>query len=209
MFQTTCAAAVAACTALTEAVLGKNGLGASVRSFRAPAPAELRLGLEHAPVSPWGLNNGVSSTSGSPCLQVRRRKAAVSPLLRPESGTKTRPGPSRSRAPNYYARSSHSEAGSRFSPQKTEVRKAAGKWPVLLFTFHFKMADPEGTLENIIHHSSFIIHHSSLFTSNKRSIWHGLVIPPPKHFSSSSAACRHSGALSACASARRHYRALG
>ncbi len=98
---------------------GKNGLGALARPFRAPAPAELRPGLEHVPVSPWGLNNGVSGTAGSPCLQVRRREAAISPLLRPESGTKTRPGPNRSRTPGRYAHSSRSEADSRFfTPKK-------------------------------------------------------------------------------------------
>ncbi len=41
---------------------GKNGLGASARPFRVPAPVELHLGLAHVPVSPWGLNNGVSAS---------------------------------------------------------------------------------------------------------------------------------------------------
>ncbi len=90
------------------------------------------------PVSPWGPNNGVSGTAGSPCLQARRREAAVSPLLRPESGTKTRPGPNRSRAPNYYAHSSRSEAGSRFFTPKNGGEKGdyGSKWPPLLFIHH-------------------------------------------------------------------------
>ncbi len=41
----------------------------------------------------------------------------------PESGTKTRPGPSRSRSPNYYARNSGSEAGSRFFTPKNGGEK--------------------------------------------------------------------------------------
>ncbi len=116
--------------------LGKNGPSTSAWLFGAPAPAELRLGLEHVPVSPWGLNNGVSGTAGAPCLQARRQKAAVSPLLKPESGTKTRPRPNRSRAPSRYAHGSRSETGSRFFTSKNGGKKGdeAMKWLVLLFT---------------------------------------------------------------------------
>ncbi len=128
--------------------------------------------LGHVPVSPWGLNNGVSSSSVSPCLQTRRREAAVLPLLRPESGTKTRPRPNRSRAPSRYAHSSGSEAGSRFFTPKNGGEKGGGKVAgsthhSSLITFHFKMAGSEGTLKNIIHHSSFIIHHSLCKTRAK------------------------------------------
>ncbi len=93
-------------------------------------------------------------------MQARRRKAAVSPLLRPESGTKTRSGPNRSRAPSRYAHSSGSEAGSRFFTPNNGGEKGGGK--VAGSTFHFKIAGPADAPENITHHSSFIIHHSSL-----------------------------------------------
>ncbi len=116
--------------------------------------------------------NGVAAPYRRRACCKQRGEAAVSPLLRPESGTKTRPRPSRSRAPSRYAHSNRSEASSRFFTPKNGGEKGGGdeKWPVLPFTSKWQALRALWKISLITHHSSLITHHSSFITSKWQAL---------------------------------------